>query len=81
MERERQTRLSPRKKTQNEHKCLSLAFCSLAKMNASPDSLKMFVKGRPVYGRAWIHFFIGDTKGNNKWLGHYNGSGNLKRPY
>jgi hypothetical protein len=41
----------------------------------------MFVKGRPVYGRAWIHFFIGDTKGNNKWLGHYNVSGNLKQPY
>ena len=50
-------------------------------MNASSGGLKAFVKGRPVYGRAWIHFFIGDTEGNNKWLGHYNGSGKLKRPY
>jgi hypothetical protein len=70
-----------KEKTQNEHKCLALAFASLAEMNVSPGGLKAFVKGRPVYGRAWIHFFIGDTEGNNKWLGHYNGSGKLKRPY
>ena len=50
-------------------------------MNKSNSKLKMSVKGRYVSGRAWIHFFIADTEGNNKWLGHYNGSGKLKRPY
>jgi hypothetical protein len=24
-----------------------------------------------VHVKVWIHFFIGDTKGNNKWLGQY----------
>ena len=32
-------------------------------------------------GMVRIHFFIEDTAGNNTWLGHYNGSGKLKRPY
>ncbi len=25
-------------------------------------------------GNVWIHYFIGDTKGNNKWLGQYPGN-------
>ena len=50
-------------------------------MNKSKCGLKMSVKGRYVSGRAWIHFFIGDKECNNKWPGHYNGSGKLKRPY
>ncbi len=30
----------------------------------------------------WIHFFIGDTEGNNKWLGQYPGNKEgVKRPY
>jgi hypothetical protein len=29
------------------------------------------VIGREVKVKVWIHFFIGDTEGNNKWLGHY----------
>ena len=41
----------------------------------------MKVRGRFGRGCAWIHLFIGDTAGNNTWLGHYNGSGKLKRPY
>jgi hypothetical protein len=24
--------------------------------------------------KVWIHYFIGDTKGNNKWLGQYPGN-------
>jgi hypothetical protein len=24
--------------------------------------------------KVWIHFFIGDTKGNNEWLGKYRGN-------
>ena len=32
--------------------------------------------------RIWIHFFIGDTEGNNKWLGHYSGNkSQVQRPY
>ncbi len=26
-----------------------------------------------VHVKVWIHYFIGDTKGNNKWLGQYPG--------
>ena len=32
--------------------------------------------------KIWIHFFIGDTEGHNKWLGHYNTSNSgVQRPY
>ena len=68
-------------KIRNEHKCLALAFQPLVDMNKSKRGLKTCVKGSCVSGRAWIHFFIGDTEGSNKWPGHYNGSGKLKRPY
>ena len=54
---------------------------STTDMNASKGGLKISVKGRLVSACAWIHFFIGDTKGDNKWLGHYNSSGKLKQPY
>jgi hypothetical protein len=32
------------------------------------------VMGREVKIKVWIHYFIGDTEGNNKWLGHYPGN-------
>ncbi len=32
--------------------------------------------------KIWIHYFIGDTAGNNKWLGQYPGNHDgVKRPY
>ncbi len=32
--------------------------------------------------KVWLHLIIGDTEGNNKWLGHYPGSNTgIKRPY
>ncbi len=32
--------------------------------------------------KVWIHYFIGDTKGNNKWLGQYPGNiEGVRRPY
>ena len=38
--------------------------------------------GRDVHIKVWIHFIIGDTEGNNKWLGHYPGNNaGTKRPY
>ena len=39
------------------------------------------VKGRAVIGKVWIHFIIGDIQGNNRWVGHFNGTGELQRPY
>jgi hypothetical protein len=32
------------------------------------------VIGREVKVKVWIHFFIGDTEDNNKWLGQYPGN-------
>jgi hypothetical protein len=35
-----------------------------------------------VHVKVWIHYFIGDTKGNNKWLGQYPGNREgVRRPY
>jgi hypothetical protein len=30
--------------------------------------------GNEVKVKVWIHLFIGDNEGNNKWLGHYPGN-------
>ena len=68
-------------KVQDEHKCLALVFRSLRRLHKCKRGLKARVKGRWVVCRVWIHFFIGDTAGNNTWLAHYNSSGKLKRPY
>ena len=43
--------------------------------------MALTVMGKPVVGKVWIHFCVGDSQGNNRWLGHYNGSGNLNCPY
>jgi hypothetical protein len=38
--------------------------------------------GCNIHIKIWIHYFIGDTEGNNKWLGHYGGSNiRTNRPY
>ena len=68
---------------QDEQECLVLVFKSLTDLHQCRRGITMQVRGRFVRGRAWIHFFIGDTAGNNTWLGHYNynGSSKLKRPY
>ncbi len=40
------------------------------------------VLGRQVHLKVWVHYFIGDTEGNNKWLGHYQSSNSaIARPY
>jgi hypothetical protein len=40
------------------------------------------VVGRDVNIKVWVHYFIGDTEGNNKWLGHYPGNKcQVHRPY
>ena len=37
--------------------------------------------GKSVVCKVWVHFIIGDTQGNNRWVGHYGGTGRLKCPY
>ncbi len=37
--------------------------------------------GRQVILKVCIHFFVRDTSGNNRWLGHFNGSGKMVCPY
>ena len=38
------------------------------------NGFQCVVLGHTVHVKVWIHFFIGDTKGNNKWLGQYPGN-------
>jgi hypothetical protein len=64
----------------DEQKCLGIALHSLKKVHRQGGFLTT-VLGRPVHVRVWIHFLVGDTHGNNRWVAHYNSSGKLKRPY
>jgi hypothetical protein len=65
---------------QDEHDCLHAAFSSLQRLHCN-GGMAMTVMGRPVVGKVWIHFCVGNSHGNNHWLGHFNGSGNLNHPY
>ena len=68
-------------KVQDEHRCLSVALDSIKEIHRK-GGFYAVVMGRVVKIKVWIHFFIGDTEGNNKVLGHY--PGNKKqvcRPY
>jgi hypothetical protein len=38
------------------------------------NGFQCVVLGHTVRVKVWIHYFIGDTKGNNKWLGPYPGN-------
>ena len=70
-----------RHKVQNEHNCLALAFMSLIKLSES-GGIRTNVMGKEVIVKPFIHLFIGDTEGHNKWLGHYTGSKpGMGRPY
>ncbi len=60
-------------KMQDEHTCLLCAFQPLQK-NSEEGGFDLVVLGEQVSVRVWIHFFIGDTEGNNKWLGQYPGN-------
>ena len=38
--------------------------------------------GKQVCAKVWVHYFVGDTEGHNKWLGHYNSSNQgVSMPY
>jgi len=46
------------------------------------NGFSLVVLGKEVHVKVWIHFFIGDTEGNNKWLGQYPGNKEgVQRPY
>jgi len=71
---------STKDKVQNEHECLSVAFKSIRQIHQEGGFLAS-VLGREVNIKVWVHFFIGNTEGNNKWLGHYPGARQVNRPY
>ena len=68
-------------KVQDEHNCLTLAFKSQSDLHRSKRGIRALVRNKFVTGNVWIHFVIGDTQGNNTWLGHFNASCQMKRPY
>ncbi len=55
-------------KIQDKHTHLSCIFKSLRRITRQ-GGLDLCVLGRNVTVKIWIHYFIGDTEGNNKWLG------------
>ncbi len=72
--------LTPTEKLQDEHNCLAYALKSLVDLSES-GGIRTTVMGREVHLKPFVLYFIGDTEGHNKWLGHYNSSTNVKRPY
>lgn len=68
-------------KVQDEHNCLAYALKSLIELSET-GGIQTTVMGRKVIVKPFIHYFIGDTEGHNKWLGHYQGSKpGMSRPY
>ena len=68
-------------KVQDEHNCLSCVFESIRQIHKN-NGFRARVLDFDVNVKIWIHYFIGDTEGNNKWLGHYQGSNpGVQRPY
>jgi hypothetical protein len=58
---------------QDEHDCLSCVFETIRQIYKN-GGFRATVLGKDVNIKIWIHYFIGDTEGNNKWRGHYQGS-------
>ncbi len=58
---------------QDEHTCLSCIFESLLRITRQ-GGFDLCVLGQNVTVKIWIHYCIGDTEGNNKWLGQYLGN-------
>ncbi len=70
-----------RDKIQDEHSCISFTFQSLKNINKE-NGFQCVVLGHSVRVKVCIHYFIGDTEGNNKWLGQYPGNREgVRRPY
>ena len=68
-------------KAQSEHYCIAYALKSLIDLSEN-GGIQTVVMGKAVHIKPFIHLFIGDTEGHNKWLGHYNSSKpGVCRPY
>jgi hypothetical protein len=67
-------------KLQNEHNCIAAVLEPLVDISKR-GGIRVTVKGKPVTAKVWIHFFIGDMSGNNRWLGHFNSGANIQHPY
>jgi len=68
-------------KLQDEHICLAAAFQSVIEINKR-GGMSFSFGGKLVRAKVWIHYFVGDTEGNNKWLGQYNSSNQgVSMPY
>ena len=65
---------------QDEHTCLQAAFSSLVDV-VLKGGISTNIKGKKVIGKVWIHYIIGDTAGNNHFVGQYNSSGKCSMPY
>ena len=65
---------------QNEHNCLAAALTPLVEISRR-GGIRVTLKSKLVILKVWIHFFVGDTSGNNRWLGHFNSGANVQRPY
>jgi hypothetical protein len=51
-------------KVQNEHACLSVVFQSIRRIHRE-GGFRASVVDREVNIKIWVHYFIGDTEGNN----------------
>ena len=68
-------------KIQDEHTCLACVLESIRNIHKN-SGFNATVLGKSVRVKVWIHYFIGDTEGFNKWLGHYPGNKKqISRPY
>ena len=61
-----------KEEVQNKHEFLSVAF-ELIRQIHREGGFWASVLGREVKIKIWVHYFIGDTERNNKWLGQYTG--------
>ena len=65
---------------QDEHDCIEIALESLVQLTKR-GGISTEVKGQPVVCKVWIHYIIGDTQGNNTFVGHYNSAAKIKSLY
>ncbi len=49
-------------------------FFSCYAKNSNKGGFNLVLLGQNVRVKVWFHNFIGDTEGNNKWLGQYPGN-------
>jgi hypothetical protein len=65
---------------QNEHNCIAAALAPNIKI-LKHGGIRVTVKSKPVIAKVGIYFFMGDTSGHNRWLGHFNSGAKIQWPY